>query len=300
MKFGIVGNLSKESVSDAVLRLLNCEDKNDIEFLVHEELGKVVNKRFGSKLIARHQLLDDENLVHQSDIIIAFGGDGTILSTARMVGRAQVPIVGINLGKLGFLAELSLDEMDAFVRDILNNQHAVVERTVIKVSIDGSDGGEMTAINDVVVDKSNSSRAIQLSAFVDNDYLISYTGDGLIVATPTGTTGYSLAAGGPIVVPSTNVLTIQPISPHTLTARSMIVPDESIIRIDIHEGAAEVRVTADGQQELVVKPPVTVLVQKADYTIKLVKPKDRSYYDVLRAKLMWGKDLRVYQRNALK
>jgi NAD+ kinase len=293
MKFGIVGNLAKESVSDAVLRLLNCEEKEDIEFLVHEELGKIVNKKYGSKLIPRHQLLDDESLVNQSDIIIAFGGDGTILSTARMVGRAQVPIVGINLGKLGFLAELSLDEMDAFIRDILNNQHAVEERTVIKVSVEGSDE-EMTALNDVVIDKSSSSRAIPISAFVDNDYLIGYTGDGLIVATPTGTTGYALAAGGPIVVPTTNVLTLQPISPHTLTARSMIVPDESIIRISVDEGSAEVRVTADGQQEKIVKPPVTVIIQKADYTIKLVKPKDRSYYDVLRAKLMWGKDIRVY------
>jgi NAD+ kinase len=299
MKFGIVGNLSKETVSDAVLRLLNCEEKEDIEFLVHDELGKVVNKKFGSKLIPKHRLLDDNELVHESDIIVAFGGDGTILSTARMVGRAQVPILGINLGKLGFLAELSLDEMDGFIRDILNNQHAVEERTVIKVAVDGSDT-EMTALNDVVVDKSSSSRAIQLSTFVDNDYLISYTGDGLIVSTATGSTGYALAAGGPIVVPTTNVLTIQPISAHTLTARSMIVPDESIIRIDIEDAAAEARVTADGQSEMIVKPPVTVIVQKADYTIKLVKPKDRSYYDVLRAKLMWGKDLRVYQRNGLK
>jgi NAD+ kinase len=298
MKFGIVGNLAKETVSDAVLRLLNCEEKADIEFLVHEELGKIVNKKFGSKLIPKHQLLDDESLVNQSDIIIAFGGDGTILSTARMVGRAQVPIVGINLGKLGFLAELSLAEMDAFIRDILNNQHAVEERTVIKVAVEGSDE-EMTALNDIVVDKSSSSRSIQLAAFVDNDYLIGYTGDGIIVATPTGTTGYALAAGGPIVVPTTPVLTIQPISPHTLTARSTIVPDESIIRISIDTEAAEVRVTADGQQERIVKSPVTVIVQKADYTIKLVKPKDRSYYDVLRAKLMWGKDVRVYHNGGV-
>ncbi len=293
MKFGIVGNLAKESVCDAVLRLLNCEEKDEIEFLVHDELGKIVNRKIGSKLIQKHQLLDDENLVNQSDIIIAFGGDGTILSTARMVGRAQVPILGINLGKLGFLAELSVDEMEPFIRDILNNQHAVEERTVIKASIEGMDE-ELTALNDVVIDKSSSSRAIPLAAFVDNDYLIGYTGDGLIVATPTGTTGYALAAGGPIVVPTTNVLTLQPISPHTLSARSMIVPDESIIRINIDEGSAEVRVTADGQQEKLVKPPVTVIIQKADYTIKLVKPKDRSYYDVLRAKLMWGKDIRVY------
>ncbi|HLP16307.1 MAG TPA: NAD(+)/NADH kinase [Bacteroidota bacterium] len=299
MKFGIVGNLAKDTISEAVLRLLNCDEKEEIEFLVHEELGRVVNKKFGSKLIPKHQLLDEEHLVQQSDIIIAFGGDGTILSTARMVGRAQVPIVGINLGKLGFLAELSLDEMDAFIRDILNNQHAVEERTVIKVSIDGTDN-ELTALNEVVVDKSVSSRAIQMAAYVDNDYLIGFTGDGLIVATPTGTTGYALAAGGPIVVPTTSVLTIQPISAHTLTARTMIVPDESIIRIDISDGAAESRVTVDGQQEIIVKPPVTVTVQKADYTIKLVKPKDRSYYDVLRAKLMWGRDLRVYPRNSMK
>ena len=231
-------------------------------------------------------------MVSECDMMIAFGGDGTILSTARLVGRAAVPILGVNLGKLGFLAELSVDEVESFVDDILNNQHVIEDRSVIRVTAEGHDI-QMFGVNDVVIDKSNSSRVIDMETYVNNDYLVTYTGDGLIVATPTGSTGYSLASGGPIVVPASDVLTITPISPHTLTARSVIVPDSSVIRVSIESELQTVRVTADGQQEKIFTPPVNLFIQKADYTVKLVKRKDKSYYDVLRSKLMWGKDIRV-------
>lgn len=233
-----------------------------------------------------------EKIVSECDMMIAFGGDGTILSTARLVGRAAVPILGVNLGKLGFLAELSVDEVESFVDDILNNQHVIEDRMVVRVTAEGHDV-QMFGVNDVVIDKSNSSRVIDMDTYVNNDYLVTYTGDGLIVSTPTGSTGYSLASGGPIVVPTSDVLTITPISPHTLTARSVIVPDSSVIRVSVESELQNVRVTADGQQEKIFTPPVNLFIQKADYSVKLVKRKDKSYYDVLRSKLMWGKDIRV-------
>ena len=292
MKFGIVGNLSKETLGDAVMRLLGTGEKRFIEFLIHDEIAKSINKEAGKRVIQKKYIAPMEKIVSECDMMIAFGGDGTILSTARLVGRAAVPILGVNLGKLGFLAELSVDEVESFVDDILNNQHVIEDRMVVKVTAEGHDV-QMFGVNDIVIDKSNSSRAIDMDTYVNNDYLVTYTGDGIIVATPTGSTGYSLASGGPIVVPASDVLTITPISPHTLTARSVIVPDSSVIRVSVESELQSVRVTADGQQEKIFTPPVNLFIQKADYTVKLVKRKDKSYYDVLRSKLMWGKDIRV-------
>ncbi len=292
MKFGIVGNLSKETLGDAVMRLLGTGEKRFIEFLIHDDVAKSINKEAGKRVIQKKYIAPMDRIVSECDMMIAFGGDGTILSTARLVGRAAVPILGVNLGKLGFLAELSVDEVESFVDDILNNQHVIEDRTVVRVTAEGHDV-QMFGVNDVVIDKSNSSRVIDVDTYVNNDYLVTYTGDGIIVATPTGSTGYSLASGGPIVVPASDVLTITPISPHTLTARSVIVPDSSVIRVSIESEGQNVRVTADGQQEKIFTPPVNLFIQKADYTVKLVKRKDKSYYDVLRSKLMWGKDIRV-------
>ncbi len=292
MKFGIVGNISKETLGDAVMRLLGTGEKRFIEFLIHDDIAKSINKEAGKRVIQRKYIAPMEKIVSECDMVIAFGGDGTILSTARLVGRAAVPILGVNLGKLGFLAELSVDEVESFVDDILNNQHVIEDRMVVKVTAEGHDV-QMFGVNDVVIDKSNSSRVIDMDTYVNNDYLVTYTGDGIIVATPTGSTGYSLASGGPIVVPASDVLTITPISPHTLTARSVIVPDSSVIRVSVESELQNVRVTADGQQEKIFTPPVSLFIQKADYTVKLVKRKDKSYYDVLRSKLMWGKDIRV-------
>jgi NAD+ kinase len=292
MKFGIVGNLSKETLGDAVMRLLGTGEKRFIEFLIHDDIAKSINKEAGKRVIQKKYIAPMEKIVSECDMMIAFGGDGTILSTARLVGRAAVPILGVNLGKLGFLAELSVDEVESFVDDILNNQHVIEDRMVVKVTAEGHDV-QMFGVNDIVIDKSNSSRVIDMDTYVNNDYLVTYSGDGIIVATPTGSTGYSLASGGPIVVPASDVLTITPISPHTLTARSVIVPDSSVIRVSIESELQSVRVTADGQQEKIFTPPVNLFIQKADYTVKLVKRKDKSYYDVLRSKLMWGKDIRV-------
>ncbi len=291
MKFGLVGNTSKELLYEAIGFLFELKKTQPVEFYVHDAIGKLINKKLKNITIPKKNILSSEKLVQQSDIIIALGGDGTILSAARMVGRAAVPILGINLGKLGFLAELSISDMEFFIHDILRNNHVVEERTVVKATIEGHDE-IFFALNDIVIDKSSSSRAIHVTAYVNNEFLVSYTGDGLIVSTPTGSTGYALAAGGPIVVPATQAITIQPISPHSLTARSVILPDTSSLRIVVEEASEAVRITADGQKELVVKPPLTIMVQKADYTIKLIKRKDRSYYDVLRTKLMWGKDAR--------
>ncbi len=291
MRIGVIGNSIKESLPDAVNALVKLGPKYNLQFFFHDELTKMLKKKLGES-ITKKQFLSSAELVKRSDIVVAFGGDGTILAAARMVGKAEIPILGINLGKLGFLAEVSLDELESFIRDIINGEHRTENRMLLKTTIE-KDKKEIYSLNDVVVDNSTSSRLIHISVYINNDYLVSYSGDGIILATPTGSTAYSLAAGGPIVVPTTGVIVIQPISPHSLSARTVIVPDTSSIRIVVEHFSNEARVTADGQLGKIFSPPMNIYIQKADHAVKLIKRKDRSYYDVLRAKLLWGSDIRL-------
>ena len=291
MRIGVIGNTSKDSVADAVDTLLKLSAKYDLEFFLHSDLESTLKKRFPDS-ISKRQFLPSAELVSESEIMIAFGGDGTILSAARIVGRSQVPILGVNLGKLGFMAEVSLGELESFICDIINGKHVTEERMLLKTRIE-KQPSEYFALNDVVIDNSSSSRLIHISVYVDDDYLVSYSGDGIILATPTGSTAYALAAGGPIVVPATGVIVIQPISPHSLSARTVIVPETSTIRIVVEHLSNEARVTADGQLVKTFAPPMNIFISKADHTLQLIKRKDRSYYDVLRAKLFWGSDIRL-------
>jgi len=291
MRIGVIGNTNKESLPDAIETLLKLGSKYDLQFFIHDELSHSLKKKLGS-IIQQKQYLPSVELVAESDIIIAIGGDGTILSAARMVGKSDVPILGINLGKLGFLAEVSLEELESFIKDVTSGKHIIEERMMLKTTIE-KDKSELYSLNDVVIDNSTSSRLIHISVYVNNQYLVSYSGDGIILATPTGSTAYSLAAGGPIVVPTAQVIVIQPISPHSLSARTVIIPDTSSIRIVVEHLSNEARVTADGQTEKIFAPPLDIYVSKAEYSVKLIKRKDRSYYDVLRTKLLWGSDIRL-------
>ena len=291
MKIGVIGNSIKESLPDAIEALVKLGPKYNIEFFIHDELSQSLKKKLGD-VFSQKQYLPSVELVAKSDVIVAFGGDGTILSAARMVGKSAVPILGINLGKLGFLAEVSLEELESFIQDVMAGEHITEERMMLKTTIE-KDKSELYSMNDVVIDNSTSSRLIHISVYVNGEYLVSYSGDGIILATPTGSTAYSLAAGGPIVVPTTSVIVIQPISPHSLSARTVIVPDTSTIRIVVEHLSNEARVTADGQIEKIYAPPLDIIIRKAEYSVKLIKRKDRSYYDVLRAKLLWGSDIRM-------
>ncbi len=291
MKIGVIGNSIKESLPDAIEALVKLGPKYNIEFFIHDELSQSLKKKLGD-VFSQKQYLPSVELVAKSDVIVAFGGDGTILSAARMVGKSAVPILGINLGKLGFLAEVSLEELEPFIQDVMAGEHITEERMMLKTTIE-KDKSELYSMNDVVIDNSTSSRLIHISVYVNGEYLVSYSGDGIILATPTGSTAYSLAAGGPIVVPTTSVIVIQPISPHSLSARTVIVPDTSTIRIVVEHLSNEARVTADGQIEKIYAPPLDIIIRKAEYSVKLIKRKDRSYYDVLRAKLLWGSDIRM-------
>jgi NAD+ kinase len=226
-------------------------------------------------------------------MLVALGGDGTILAAARAVGRRGTPILGVNLGKLGFLAELAPEEIEKAVGDILANKYIVEERLVIEAVSTAFPSRVIHAVNDIVLDKSRSSRVIDIETHIDGAFAVTYRGDGVIISTPTGSTAYALSNGGPIVTPGSDVIGITPISPHTLSGRPLIVPASSVIRIVAHAENEELLLAADGQEEAFLRPPAEVTVRKADYTVSLVKRTDRSYFDLLRAKLHWGRDART-------
>jgi NAD+ kinase len=233
-----------------------------------------------------------DDLIRASDMIISLGGDGTMLSTARLVGDAGIPILGVNLGKLGFLAEVSIDELGEWLEEILRGNYSLDDRLLIGATA-SQDGRVYPALNEIVIDRGESSRVLELETFVDDEFLVTYAADGIIVTTPTGSTAYSLASGGPIITPSSNVLGINPISPHSLTARPMVLPNASVIRVSVKRGAKPIHLTADGQVEKFYEPPVEFLIRALPYRIRLVKRGKRSYYDLLRTKLLWGRDVRI-------
>lgn len=286
MKFGILGNLDKPGLKEAVVLLTSRLDASGEDYLVDAGIANLLGD--GARTRAR----STAELVVGVDMLVAFGGDGTILSAARNVGAHGTPILGVNLGKLGFLAEFAPEEIPVALDDIIAGKYIVEERLVLEAECPAIPGRTLFALNDIVVDKSRSSRVISVETHIDGAFAVDYRGDGLIVSTPTGSTAYALSNGGPIVIPTANVIGITPISPHTLSGRPIVVPDTSLVRIIVHSESVEVLVSADGQEEAGLTPPVELTIRKAPYRVRLVKRRDRTYFELLRAKLLWGEDVR--------
>jgi NAD+ kinase len=290
MKFAIFGNAEKAGLKEALQVLLVSLERSAMDYALDDALGPVLAE---SPPKVRAHLRSRDACLDGADMLVALGGDGTILAAARAVGARGTPILGVNLGKLGFLAELAPGDLDRSVADIMAKKYIVDERLVIEVRTPAEPSRVIHAMNDIVLDKSRSSRVIDIETHIDGAFAVTYRGDGVIISTPTGSTAYALSNGGPIVMPGSDVLGITPISPHTLSGRPLIVPASSVIRIVAHAESDELLLAADGQEEAFMRPPADITVRKAPYTVRLVKRTDRSYFDLLRAKLHWGRDART-------
>jgi NAD+ kinase len=290
MTVGIVGNPEKTGLSAAVMPLLTRLDREGVPFVVDNKVLPLL----GTAAVGRWKKSSREirECVEEADLLIAFGGDGTMLSIAREIGSRGKPLLGVNLGKLGFLAEVNPEELDGAIPDILAGKFPVEERLVLEASTPAMPGAVITAINDVVVDKAHSSRLIEVETHIDDAYATTFRGDGIIVSTPTGSTAYALSNGGPIVTPDSDVLGITPISPHTLSGRPLIIPEWSVIRIVAYSPSDVVMLAADGKVEVLAAPPLEVTVRRAPHTLRLLRRPDQTYFDVLRAKLLWAQDAR--------
>jgi NAD+ kinase len=292
MKFGIMGNLQKPRLAEVSRHLLQFLHAKNIPYCLEESLARWLVVRDTELMIGPADYIDPDLLPAKCDVVIALGGDGTMLSAARLVGKRGTPILGVNLGKLGFMAEASVDELESAITELVRNETRIDERMVLMVETENS-AKIYYALNDIVIDRGLSPRVLNLEASVNAEHLFTLAADGIILTTPTGSTAYSLASGGPIITPDSKVIAITPISPHTLTARPIVVPDTSKLRIVVESAVKPVHLIADGQGEEFFQPPVVFSIRKADYTIKLVKRKKQSYFDLLRTKLLWGRDVRL-------
>ena len=223
------------------------------------------------------------------DLFIALGGDGTLLALVREARPANVPFIGINAGMLGFLTEIKLKDMKSALNKVLKGDFEIDERSSLETEVETSMGKVKTlySLNDVVI-SALKGRLITLDVHVNDEYLNSYRADGIIISTPTGSTAYSLSAGGPIVTPKLNGIIITPICPHMLSNRPIIVTDDSVLKIFVNvKGGNKVKVTADGQSECLIAKDSPIIIRKARIPVKLVVPEKNSFYEILRQKLNW-------------
>lgn len=224
------------------------------------------------------------------DMIIVLGGDGTMLSISRLVYEYDIPILGVNLGSLGFLAEVTLDELFPVLEEVLNGDLKVNEREMLSTHIHrkGERVAEYSVLNDVVINKGALARIIELETFIDGKYVNTYRADGLIIATPTGSTAYSMAAGGPIIYPTINAIIITPICPFTLTHRPIVVPYDVKVEVVLVTEREDVMATMDGQLGFTLEKDDVVEIRTGTKKIKLIEPAGKDYYNLLRTKLKWG------------
>ncbi|HYP27699.1 MAG TPA: NAD(+)/NADH kinase [Blastocatellia bacterium] len=232
----------------------------------------------------------DPEIAESCDLLVVLGGDGTMIATARLVAGRGTPVLGVNLGTLGYLTEFAPEDVIPALEYVTHGDYEVERRTMLDWAVLRSQSPlvEGTVLNDVVVNKSAISRIIEIDFTVGIHYVTTYRADGLIVATQTGSTAYNVSAGGPIIAPGTEAISICPICPHTLTNRPLVLPHDALIKLHIKTREQEVMLTADGQTGVPLEPGDTVLIKKSARTLNTVVAKDRNYFDILRSKLKWG------------
>jgi NAD+ kinase len=235
--------------------------------------------------------VEAEKLAANVDLVLVLGGDGTMIATARMMGDEEVPVLGINFGGLGYLAEFRIEELYTALESILAGNYRLDKRVMLAVEL--LRGQErMTSnrvLNDVVINKSALARIIEIEAYLNQQFVNSFRADGLIVSTPTGSTAYNLSAGGPVIFPSMNAVVITPICPFTLSNRPIVVPDNAFIELCLKTEKEDVALTLDGQVGFPLQADDRVVIRKSQTTFNIVQPTNRNYFDVLRDKLRWGR-----------
>ena len=235
--------------------------------------------------------INQEKLGGDVDLILVLGGDGTMIATARMIGDQEVPVLGVNYGGLGYLAEFRIEELYSALESILAGNYRLDKRVMLAVELRRGDTSVTSnrVLNDVVINKSALARIIEIEAYLNHQFVNSFRADGLIISTPTGSTAYNLSAGGPVIFPSMNAVVITPICPFTLSNRPIVVPDNAEIELLLKTDNEDVALTLDGQVGFALEVEDRVSIRKSRTTFNLIQPSNRNYFDVLRDKLRWGR-----------
>lgn len=279
-RVGIIAKPKLGTVAPVIHELQDWLQSRDIQFTLEQETAAIVNE----------QGLAKSEIPEHCDLIVVLGGDGTLLSVARFIDSRRIPILAVNFGSLGFLTEITLEEMFPTLELILEGRATVQRRMMIDVEVirDGRRFAAYRALNDAVLTKAVLARIIDIDVKIDGHFVATYKADGLIVGTPTGSTAYTLSAGGPILYPSLGAMLVTPIASHTLTFRSLVVPDSSTIEMSLKATQESVFLTVDGQTGLDLQGEDRIRVNQSSSAVELIESPGNSFFDILRRKLKWG------------
>lgn len=288
MKIAIFSTNYRTEIDIPLRKTINFLRKNDATVLIERNLYAQIAQQTQDfpvcDTIDRHDL--------DADLAVSIGGDGTLLHTATIIGNSNIPILGINTGRLGFLADAADDEIERIFDEILNHKYRLRERSMLTISL--SDGAIDTypfALNEVAVLKQDLSSMISIHATIDGEYLNTYMADGLIVATPTGSTAYAMSVGGPLLMPQVRDLLIAPVASHSLNVRPLVIPDSCNIELEVESRSKSYLISLDGRSQL-MNQHTKIHIAKADFTLKTVELEHHSFFNTLKNKLLWGIDKR--------
>lgn len=289
LRFAIFGNTYQPKKSVSIRKLLACLSQRQAEVFIEREFYDFITAS-QQMPIDSVQVIDDRTFT--ADFVVSMGGDGTFLRAASMVGGKQIPILGINTGRLGFLADVNAQEIERTIQALYEGDYTVDTRAVILVETDGQQlQGYDCALNDVAILKRDNASMITIHTTINGDYLTTYQADGLILSTPTGSTAYSLSNGGPIIVPGTHVFSLTAVAPHSLNVRPIVVSEDSEINLTIESRTHNFLVALDGRSEKLADT-TRLTLRKAPYRVKVIKRAGTKYFHTLREKMMWGADQR--------
>lgn len=289
LRFAIFGNTYQPKKSASICEILSCLKKYDAEISIDSEFFHFLTDTLHLD-IQTDNVFDGSNF--DADFVISMGGDGTFLKSAARVGKKNIPILGVNIGRLGFLADINLNEIELCLESLFENNYQVYDREVIEVNVDGDDvQGCRYALNEVAVLKRDTASMISIHTSVNGEYLITYQADGVIMSTPTGSTAYSLSNGGPIIAPGTKVFSLTAVAPHSLNVRPIVLSDTDEVTLEVESRSHNFLLAIDGRSERITDGSRLTL-RRAPYDIHVVKKHGEKYFNTLREKMMWGADVR--------
>lgn len=290
MRVALYGRTPKQEDIVYVQQLVTIIEQSHENVFIHKDFHKkIIDKINFTKPIKLFST--KEELVKEADILLSLGGDGTLLDTLQIVGNSQIPILGINIGHLGFLTSVGRDGISNLLEELKAKNYEIENHSILKVDDKKSNINDKFALNDICLRSAKAGELLDISIYIDEEFLATYTADGVIITTPTGSTAYNMSAGGAIISPKSSCIGITPICPHNLTFRPIIIPDDSNIRLEVKEENENLIIYVDSQCFPTISP-FSVSIQKADFKLKLIRMNNQSFFSAIRKKLMWGTYIR--------
>ena len=291
MRIALFGTPCSEQFTKYIQHLVSRLEAENVSLLIYEEYLSFLEKKVTFEKPPK--IFDSyHTLKGSADFLFSIGGDGTLLGSITLVRDSNIPILGINTGRLGFISSISTDQIESAINDVISNNFEIKNRTLLSLETENNLFGNVNfALNEVAIVKKDTSSMIRIDAFLNDEFLNSYWADGLVIATPTGSTGYSLSCGGPIIIPGTNNVIITPIAPHNLNVRPIVLSDEDVIKLKVVDKDQLALVSLDSRFRA-FDSTIALIIKKADFKINLIEPQSHSFISTIRSKLMWGIDKR--------